>query len=367
MARRAREKDASQTASAACYALTVPGLEEVAAQEIQEELTAEVKKIGPGLVVFRPKQVDRSLLDLRTVEDVFLLLWGTDRLTYRADDLDWIQRWTAKEPDWPEALRTLQAIRPRPKGRPSVHLVTQMRGEHGYRRADAAKALARGLAGKVPAHWLVVEENADYEIWLTIDGASAVCGLRLSDRTMRHRDYKVEHLPASLRPVVAAAMVRLARIPYHGVLVDPMCGAGTILAERLAVQPQALVLGGDLDATALLAATANLKRLGRAYLFRWDARRLPLRDGVVDRIACNPPFGKQLGEPAEIASLYRDAIREANRVLVPGGKAVWLVSDLPALEKAATAVGWRCDDRLRLRLLGQPSYLTIWSKRPARK
>lgn len=348
--------------TAACYALTVPGLEQIAAQEIQESLSAEIKRIGPGLVVFRPPEVNRDLLSLRTVEDVFLLLWGTDRLTYRADDLDLIQRWTAREPDWPEALRILQQMRPRPKGRPTMHLVTQMRGEHGYRRADAAKAFAKGLAGKLPESWWLVDENADYEIWLTIDGASAVCGLRLSDRTMRHRDYKKEHLPASLRPVVAAAMVRLARIPYHGSLLDPMCGAGTILAERLAVQPRAFVLGGDIDATALLAALANLKSVGKAFLARWDARRLPLRDRCIDRVACNPPFGIQLGDPFEMADLYRSIVREMDRVLVSEGKAVLLVSDVSALEQAARLVRWKKLDRLRIRLLGQPSYITVWTK-----
>jgi 23S rRNA G2445 N2-methylase RlmL len=346
----------------ACYALTVPGLEQIAAQEIQEHLSAEIKRVAPGLIVFRPPEVSRDLLALRTVEDVFLLLWGTDRLTYRAEDLDLIQRWTAREPNWPEALRVLQQIRPRPKGRPTVHLVTQMRGEHGYRRADAAKAFAKGLAGKLPESWWLVDENADYEIWLTIAGKSAVCGLRLSDRTMRHREYKQEHLPASLRPVVAAAMVRLARIPYHGSLLDPMCGAGTILAERLSVQRRAFVLGGDIEHTALLAAKANLKSVGQAFLARWDARRLPIRDACIDRIACNPPFGIQLGDPFEIADLYRAVVREMNRVLVVEGKAVLLVSDVSALEQAARMVHWKLIDRVRVRLLGQPSYVTVWSK-----
>src|SRR5207244_1805177 len=115
----------------------------------------------------------------------------------------------------------------------TYHLVTQMNGEHGYRRTDAREALARGLAGKLPASWRQAEEDAAVEVWLTIEGSTAVCGLRLSDRTMRHRKYKLEHLPASLRPTVAAAMVRLADLKPRMVVLDPMCGAGTILAEVL--------------------------------------------------------------------------------------------------------------------------------------
>ena len=106
-----------------------------------------------------------------------------------------------------------------------------MTGKHVYFRRHAREALAKGLAGKLPAKWKHADEDAAVEVWLTIDGPTAYCGVRLSDKTMRHRTYKVEHLPASLRPTVAAAMVRLAGAGPGMVFVDPMCGAGTILAE----------------------------------------------------------------------------------------------------------------------------------------
>src|SRR6516162_1250407 len=163
-----------------CYALLQPGLEAVAAEEIERELGGEVKKTGRGLVVFRVPEIDESLLRLRTVEDVFLLGWGTDQLSYRAEDLERIKRWTAREADWGRLLRLHHAVRPKPKGKPTYRLVTQMTGEHGFRRVDAREALARGLAGKFPASWHPAEENPAVEFWLTIQGTTAICGLRLS-------------------------------------------------------------------------------------------------------------------------------------------------------------------------------------------
>src|SRR4029077_7998290 len=127
-----------------CYALVHPGLEPVAADEIERALGGEVKRTGRGVVVFRVPDIDESLLRLRTTEDVFLFAWGTDQLTRRAEDLDKIRRWTAREADWANLLRLHHAIRPKPKGRPTYHLVTQMTGEHGYRRTDAREALAQG-------------------------------------------------------------------------------------------------------------------------------------------------------------------------------------------------------------------------------
>src|SRR5262245_22828128 len=129
----------------ACYAMVQPGLEAVAAEEITRDLGGAVKKTDRGLGVFRNAHITPELLTLRTVEDVFVLAWGTDALTYRAADLDKIRRWTAHEPDWQRLLQLHHRIHPKPKGKPTYRLVCQMSGEHGYYRRDAGKALAEGL------------------------------------------------------------------------------------------------------------------------------------------------------------------------------------------------------------------------------
>jgi tRNA (guanine6-N2)-methyltransferase len=357
-----------------CYAMTLPGLESVAEEEIVETLGGEVKRTAPGLVVFRLPQIDERLLQLRTTEDVFLLAWGTDKLTRRAADLERVRHWTAHDVDWNQLLRIHHAVRPKPRSKPTYHLVVQMSGEHGYRRTDARAALAEGLSGKLPASWRPAEENAAVEVWLTIDGNTAFSGLRLSDRTMRHRRYKLEHLPASLRPTIAAAMVRLAELRPGMVVLDPMCGAGTILAEVLEEirrkprnpvfpkKPGFCVWGGDIERSAVRAAAGNLRRLGSAVLARWDARDLPLPDASMDRLICNPPFGKQLSRPELVGPLYRCLLREWDRVLHPYGRAVLLVSDIDALNEAAAMVGWKRLRALRIRVLGQPAGISVWKK-----
>ena len=70
--------------------------------------------------------IDDDLLNMRTAEDVYLLAWGTDQLTHRAEDLEKIERWTAREPDWNHLLRLHHTIRPKPKGKPTFHLVAQL-------------------------------------------------------------------------------------------------------------------------------------------------------------------------------------------------------------------------------------------------
>lgn len=348
-----------------------PGLEEVAAEEIRTELRGDIKRSDQGFVVFRLSEIDRSILQLRTTEDVYLYAWGTDKLSFRATDLDSIRRWTDKEPDWPLLLKIHHALTPKPKGKPTFRLVVQMTGEHGYRRVDARTEFARGLAGKIPASWRPAEENASLELWLSIHGATAICGVRLSNHTMRQRTYKVEHFPASLRPTMAAALVRLAELKPHHVVLDPMCGAGTILAEaflfaRQQERPQVpwalTLLGGDIDPHHLRAAKANLFHLTELPLRTWDARRLPLEDAGVDRIICNMPFGKQMSHPEEIEPLYREAVKEMNRVLRPKGKAVLLVSDAAALKAAVRPPGWKQERFIPVRVLGQSAVIMVYRK-----
>ncbi len=264
-------------------------------------------------------------------------------------------------------LRIHHGIRPRPRGKPTYRLVTQMEGDHGYLRRDARKALAQGLLGKFPESWKPAEENAAIEVWLTIQGATAVCGLRLSDHTMRHRTYKLEHRPASLRPTVAAALVRLAGIKPGHLVLDPMCGVGTILAEYLEVRvrcrdgsPAPWV--GTANGRPCARRGSTCAASGSAALAVWEATRLPLASASVDRVLSNPPFGKQLSDPEAIGPLYQGMVREYDRVMRPGGRAVLLTSAAALLRGSARQAGWTSLRQVPLRLLGQHAVISVWQK-----
>ncbi|MGF1578148.1 MAG: methyltransferase [Gemmataceae bacterium] len=351
----------------ACYGMTHLGLEPIASEELSEDFGAEVKRTSPGIVVFRVDDITKSLLKVRTTEDIFLLGWGSDQLTFRAADLRKIQKWTAEDVKWDRLLQIHHTIRPKPSGKPTYRLVAQMTGKHGYRRVDALKALAKGLGGKLPSSWKHAEENASIEIWLTIHGRTAVCGVRLSDRTMRHRKYKQDHMPASLRPTMAAAMVRMSGAKVGDRVLDPMCGAGTILAEHLCnytrdTEATFDVLGGDIELEPLRNTKANLKQFPEIPLALWDGTRLPLQSKWADYIISNPPFGKQIGKPEEIGDLYFRMVVEYHRVLKNSGKAVLLVSDFPLLKRAANARSWQCERNLDVKVLGQRGSISVWRK-----
>jgi len=142
----------------------------------------------------------------------------------------------------------------------TFRVVARKTGEHAYRRVDAQRAVEGALRTRLP-HLQLVDDDADAEFWLTIIGATALLGLRLSTAGMRDHSYPFTSLPAALKPSIARAMAQLSQpLPTDRVL-DPLCGAGTLLLERAAVGPWEALAGGDRDPEALNTAQRQ-RRLG---------------------------------------------------------------------------------------------------------
>lgn len=162
------------------------------------------------------------------------------------------------------------------------------------------------------------------EIRVDVHDDGCLVGLRLSTDTL-NRAVRVVPGPASLKPPIAYCLVRLAEPRPDGVFVDPMCGAGTIALERALHGPAGSILAGDLgrDEPGLALTNARARSLP-VSVFRWDARRLPLARESVDRVVCNPPWGRRSGSHTRNRHLFPGFLRELSRVLKPGGRAVIL-------------------------------------------
>jgi 23S rRNA G2445 N2-methylase RlmL len=222
-------------------------------------------------------------------------------------------------------------------------------------RRDVGRAVADAVRDGWPGRWQEVEDDSDIEIWATLIESELICAVRLSDSEMRQRG-KVKHLPASLRPALAGAMVLLTHPSANDVFLDPMAGAGTLLLERAAAGPFREIHGGDINGDALAAMQANLRGTrGEINLSRWDARKLPLDDAEVDKVAVNLPFGKQIADETLIPGLYREVLAEIARVMRPGGRLVVLAGNTSTLESAryGAARVLRPLDRHRVIVLGQ--------------
>ncbi len=277
-------------------AQVIPGLEQVAGEEIQQRLAGASRMAeADELIVFRWDGEPSALLELRTTEDVFAVVDFSHEAasTYR-DLRAYAQRLRGCR-TWDTAIEPHRRARTDKVKRATFRVVAQMRGRHGFRRVDAQRAVEGIVAARFP-NWKWTPDKAHLEVWVHLQPGFVMTSVRLSDRTMRHRRYKIAHLPASLRPTLAAGMVFLSQPRPEDRFCDPMCGAGTILIERAMAERSAGLWGGDMDAAAIATAKANVgPRHQPLSLHRWDAGRLPLADASLDRLVTNLPFVKQIG------------------------------------------------------------------------
>jgi hypothetical protein len=201
---------------------------------------------------------------------------------------------------------------------------------------EGAPALRFRVAELGDARWPVRDRLV--EVWGWVNSARSwqvnvdLMGGRLlatvGDLHLTRRQGRLERVPASTTPLLAAALVRLARVPPRATVLDPFCGAGTNLLLAGAMTEFGLLLGGDVRADSLeRAATNATHRSAPVRLVRADATRQPWVDASIDRVVANLPFGKRVGSHAANQVLYPAFLRELDRLLPGDGRAVLLTED----------------------------------------
>ncbi|NTW02262.1 MAG: methyltransferase domain-containing protein [Oscillochloris sp.] len=346
---------------------TIPGLGQLAWREIETSIPGDSERPGPrlidlkgvpgrdDLVLIDHKGGPRSLLKLRVSEDVFAVAARGFKIAYDERGLRQIHAAVRGAEVSLEAMNAWRRATGSHKQNGTFRVIARTVGKHKFMRRDVGRAVADAVRDGWAGRWLLVEDDADVEIWATLIENELTCAVRLSNSEMRQRG-KLKHLPASLRPALAAAMVQLTYPSVGDVFLDPMAGAGTLLLERAAAGPFVEIHGGDINGEALAAMQTNLRGTrGEINLSRWDARKLPLDDGEVDKVAVNVPFGKQIADESLLPDLYREVLAEIARVMRPGGRLVVLAGNTRMLETAryGAARVLKPLDRHRVIVLGQ--------------
>lgn len=215
-------------------------------------------------------------------------------------------------------------------------IVDQFRSRHGM-RPDVAR------------------ERPDVRVHLMLKRERATLSIDLSGEALFQRAYRRGAGEAPLKENLAAAMLLRARWPQiyaeGGALVDPMCGAGTLLIEgawmaadvapgllreywgftrwrgydaaqwtRLREEAEgraqigravlrAAFFGSDQNAAVLGAAKANAQAAhvaGFLRLAHHDIAHTGAPAGFASGLLiCNPPYGERMGEVEELVGTYR--------------------------------------------------------------
>lgn len=319
------------------YLSVFPGLASVAADELQVKLALKPsasERLRNNELLRVTTTDPRKLLDLYTVEDVYAHV-ARLKLSGQLSDMKALAAGGLWQAPLRQALVAWSVVNGRPLTKRMVfRVVVQADDERWrqYRRQEMMLAAERGLL-QAGSSWRLDRDTAPLEIWLQQIGRELLVSVRLTTPDHRARGGRVSERAAALRPTVAAAMVWLTQPRPDDVFLDPMCGSGTILLERAVAERYGMLLGGDNEAAAVAATLANFgPRHQPREIKRWDARELPLKAASVSAVACNLPWGRQIGEHADLPALYHEALRELVRVTQTGGRIVLLTSEWKLLK-----------------------------------
>jgi len=231
-------------------------------------------------------------------------------------------------------------------GSMTYRVTAQVRVDARVQRLDLRRAMAAVIGADKPRWKFADPAQLDFQVSEWHDG-QYVAGLRISETRQQ------PGLSGALPATVAAAMVQLAGDPAAispaspgRVLLDPCCGAGTILAEAAAAGW--LAEGSDIDPAAVDTASGAAAGVP---VQPGDARDLLLADDCVGACVTWLP-----GRPLESWPAFAGAVlAELSRVTRSRGRVVLLS---PGLPRSAIPAALRLRRQIPIQLLGTRQ--SIW-------
>jgi 23S rRNA G2445 N2-methylase RlmL len=340
------------------FASTVHGLEDLAAEELTE-LGYRVRSIQKRQLLLAASScpADRP----RTVDDLLTQVARTVDPGHTRADLESL-RPLLNAAD----LKSVEADFDR--GDPVLTVSASMTGRRTYNRHDLEDAIGTLLAERLGARYVTraggarpPTSAAEWRAVLSVEGL--LLGYRGRRPPLHRRAWKTASIRGTLHPPVAAALVRLGAIETGMTVLDPCCGAGTILVEARELAPHADFIGSDLSTDALAAATRNAHHLSGIAFAKSDAARLPMRPGTVDRIVTNPAWGRQVAAQQRFPTL----LTEWRRAIAEDGRLVCLVPPELVRHFESEQSGWKLLETRQLSLSGQHPVIVTAEPRHCRK
>jgi len=133
--------------------------------------------------------------------------------------------------------------------------------------------------------------------------------------------YRVETIPASINPVIAACIMQICR-PYmkqNAEVLDPFCGSGTMLIERGIIKPVKSLVGVDISDEAINAAGSNMNASGQKIsLIRSDIMNYS-SISKFDEIVSNMPFRNRVSDYESDIRLYNLFVKRLAMLLKQDG------------------------------------------------
>ena len=339
----------------------IRGLEDVCSHEIERRASGSVIKSRHREVMFSAVSSCHQLRSIATADDVFLRIAEVDgigRAKSCVQDLESNLRQTVTKSTIAALIDTecWSTVT-------SVNVSASFLGKRNFTRFDIEDAVGP-IVGKVLQLPYFSRREGDtppadaVTIRVSIQDDSAWIGARIGLTPMHRRAWKTSSVPGTTHPPVAAVMAQLADISADQLVLDPCCGAGTLVIEAAQQQPLAKYVGRDISPAAIQAATANGSHIVAADWLVADASTIAFDDSTVDRILINPAWEEQVALRGAAERIWS----ECYRVLKTTGKMVALVYGDELAATLLTDSRWRINQRLPISLFGKHPEIIVAEK-----
>ncbi len=143
--------------------------------------------------------------------------------------------------------------------------------------------------------------------------------------------YRVDDVPASTHPPLAAAMARMAGIENDEIVWDPFCGSGLELIERGLLGKVKAIIASDIDSNATKIAASNFAAAGEISEsiavhcgdFKEYQKVTKIAPNSLSLILANPPLGRRV-RIDDLKGLISEFFEIAATTLRPGGRLVFI-------------------------------------------
>ncbi len=332
------------------YATTHQGLEKVTAEEIRE-LGGEIQRTDKGRVYFKGSQelIDKLNYHARTCERIIALLKVT-----RAAELNKIHK-EIKSIDFSFI-----------KSDESFAIKVKRLGVHDFNSMDIARvagdAVIKSYLSSEKKRLTVNLNSPDIIIRVELIDDLLLVGLDTTGKKGLHRrGYRIYQHPAPLNPTIAASLLKISEWDPSKVLVDPMCGSGTILIEaalmgsgippgliresgdELPLKRDLRLIGVEKFRKHVEGCKKMLLNLGMDFIevLKGDAGRLDEYIKKADVIVTNPPYGIRIGKRSIIRRLYHRFLKNSRNVINEDGRIVLLTPQKKLLRRIATELNYK--------------------------
>lgn len=234
-------------------------------------------------------------------------------------------------------------------------LVVQVAGRV-FDRRDLSRWLEKELSDR-DYHF---SNDVEDEVWMFCIDEAYYFGIPISKaRAAGGRSEREQERQGSL-PAPIAAAIAFSGLPQNDdVILDPVCGSGTLLAEAHAYAPQAKRIGVDIDSEAVQISKTNLgaRNHENIEILKGDSRK-PLNRKDVSLVLANLPFGRQFGDKKDNPELYFEIFNALLASATDSSKqkwrAVFLSSDLESMRAALSRTpDFDAQDLFRVKIRGE--------------